>query len=102
MDINQVVDVFRDGIGVAIRLGAPILLLCMLVGVIVAILQAVTQIHEQSISFVLKLIVVVMILSLGGTWMIEALQEYTYRIFDLRVAARSCSTGRHLRCCSLS
>lgn len=85
MDINQVVDVFRDGIGVAIRLGAPILLLCMLVGVIVAILQAVTQIHEQSISFVLKLIVVVMILSLGGTWMIEALQEYTYRIFDLMV-----------------
>ena len=85
MDINQVVDVFRDGIGVAIRLGAPILLLCMLVGVVVAILQAVTQIHEQSISFVLKLIVVVMILSLGGTWMIEALQEYTYRIFDLMV-----------------
>ena len=85
MNADQVIDVFRDGVGVAIRLGAPVLLLCMLVGVVVAILQAVTQIHEQSISFVLKLIVVVMILSLGGTWMIEALQEYTYRIFDLMV-----------------
>ena len=83
MDVDQVIDVFRDGIGVAIRLGAPILLLCMLVGVIVAILQAVTQIHEQSISFVLKLIVVVMILSLGGGWMIESLQEYTYQLFAL-------------------
>ena len=83
MDINRIIDVFRDGVGVAIRIGAPILLLCMLVGVIVALLQAVTQIHEQSISFVLKLIVVVMILSIGGGWMIETLQEYTYSIFEL-------------------
>ncbi|MBE7009207.1 MAG: flagellar biosynthetic protein FliQ [Ruminococcaceae bacterium] len=83
MDINQVIDVFRDGIGVAIKLGAPILLVCMLIGVVVAILQAVTQIHEQSIAFVLKLVVVVLILSLGGGWMIESLQEYAYKLFEL-------------------
>ena len=83
MDVTQIMDVFRDGIGVAIRLGAPILLVCMLIGVIVALLQAVTQIHEQSIGFVLKLVVVVMILSLGGGWMLEALQEYTYVLFEL-------------------
>ena len=83
MDINQVIDVFRDGIGIAIRLGAPILLVCMLIGVVVAILQAVTQIHEQSIAFILKLVVVVIILSLGGGWMIESLQEYVYRLFEL-------------------
>lgn len=83
MDINQIIDVFRDGIGVAIRLGAPILLVCMLIGVVVAILQAVTQIHEQSIAFILKLVVVVIILSLGGGWMIESLQEYTYSLFEL-------------------
>ena len=83
MDVTQIMDVFRDGISVAIRLGAPILLVCMLIGVIIALLQAVTQIHEQSISFVLKLVVVVMILSLGGGWMIEALQEYTYALFEL-------------------
>ncbi len=83
MDINKTIDVFRDGIGVAIRIGAPILLLCMLVGVVIAILQAVTQIHEQSIGFVLKLIVVVMLLSIGGSWMIEALQEYAYSVFAL-------------------
>ncbi len=83
MDVTRIMDVFRDGIGVAIRIGAPILLICMLVGVIVALLQAVTQIHEQSIAFVLKLIVVVMILSLGGGWMLEALQEYTYSLFQM-------------------
>ncbi|MBQ4491377.1 MAG: flagellar type III secretion system protein FliQ [Pyramidobacter sp.] len=83
MNADQVIDVFRDGVGVAIRLGAPVLLLCMLVGVVVAILQAVTQIHEQSISFVLKLIVVVMILAIGGGWMLESLQEYAYSVFEL-------------------
>ena len=83
MNVTQIMDVFRDGIGVAIRLGAPILLVCMLIGVIVALLQAVTQIHEQSIGFVLKLVVVVMILSLGGGWMIETLQDYTYMLFEL-------------------
>ena len=83
MSVTQIMDVFRDGIGVAIRLGAPILLVCMLIGVIVALLQAVTQIHEQSIGFVLKLVVVVMILSLGGGWMIESLQDYTYMLFEL-------------------
>ena len=83
MEVEQIMDVFRDGIGVAIRLGAPILLLCMLVGVVVAILQAVTQIHEQSISLVIKLIVVVIILSVGGGWMIESLQEFTYHLFEL-------------------
>ena len=83
MSTGQVIDVFRDGIGVAIRLGAPILLLCMLVGVIVALLQAVTQIHEQSIALVIKLIIVVIILSLGGGWMLESLQEYTYSVFEL-------------------
>ena len=83
MNVTQVMDVFRDGIGVAIRLGAPILLVCMLIGVIVALLQAVTQIHEQSIGFVMKLVVVVMILSLGGGWMLETLQEYTYTLFEL-------------------
>lgn len=83
MTVEQVLDVFRDGIGVAIRLCGPVLLLCMVVGVIVAILQAVTQIHEQSISFVLKLIVVVLFLALGGGWMITALQDFTRGLFEL-------------------
>ena len=83
MQVDQIIDVFRDGVGVAIRLGAPVLVLCMLVGVVVALLQAVTQIHEQSIGFVLKLIVVVMVLAVGGSWMIESLQEFTYQLFEL-------------------
>ena len=78
-----VVDVFRDAIGVVIRLVAPILLLSMVVGVLVAILQAVTQIHEQTISFILKLIVVVLFLIMGGGWMLTTLQEFALSLFEL-------------------
>ena len=83
MQITQVVDVFRDGIGVAIRLAGPMLLLSMVVGVLTAILQAVTQIHEQTISFIKKLIVVVLFLVIGGDWMMNTLQEYALELFSL-------------------
>lgn len=86
MDTTQVTDIFRDGIGIAIRLGAPILLMCMLVGIIIAIFQAVTQIHEQTLSFVLKLLVVVLVLTIGGGWMLTMLQEYTLGLFELMLA----------------
>lgn len=82
MDL-PVVDFFRDAIGVVIRLTAPMLLLSMVVGVLVAILQAVTQIHEQTISFILKLIVVVLFLVIGGSWMMSTLQDFFYGVFEM-------------------
>ena len=83
MNTTQVMDLVRDAVGVAIRLAGPMLLLSMIIGVVVAIFQAVTQIHEQSIGFALKLIVVVIVLLLGGGWMLDTLKGYTYQIFQL-------------------
>ena len=83
MDTGQVADLMRDAIGVALRLVSPMLLLSMIVGVTVAIFQAVTQIHEQSIGFVLKLIVVGSVLLLAGGWMLDTLQDFTYTVFSL-------------------
>ena len=83
MDTTQVMDLLRDAVGVAIKLASPMLLLSMVVGVVVAIFQAVTQIHEQSIGFALKLIVVVAVLLLAGGWMLDTLRDYTYQIFEL-------------------
>ena len=85
MNSNDLSVVFQEAIGVSLRLGGPILILCMAVGVVVAILQAVTQIHEQSIAFVLKLIVVILFLMIGGNWMLRQLQEYALRLFDMMV-----------------
>ena len=83
MDTTQTMDLVRDAVGIAIKLASPMLLLSMLVGVVVAIFQAVTQIHEQTIGFVLKLIIVVGVLLVAGGWMMDTLQDYTREIFSL-------------------
>ena len=83
MDTGQVADLMRDAIGVALRLASPMLVLSMAVGVVVAIFQAVTQIHEQTIGFILKLIVVVSMLLLAGGWMLDTLEDFTYQVFTL-------------------
>lgn len=83
VDIAQVSDMMRDAVAVVIKLGGPMLILSMLVGVVVAIFQAVTQIHEQTIGFILKVVVIVTVLLMGGGWMLETLQEYTREIFAL-------------------
>ena len=83
MDTAMISELLREGVWVVIKVCGPMLLLSMLVGVVVAIFQAVTQIHEQSIGFALKLIVVIAVLLLAGGWMLDTLKDYTIQIFDL-------------------
>lgn len=83
MDTILIGDILYQALLVAIKLAGPTLLACMLVGVISAIFQAVTQIHEQSLAFILKLIVVFLFLLIGGGWMLTTLQDYTYYLFEL-------------------
>lgn len=83
MDTTMVTGILREAVGVVIKLGGPMLVLSMAAGVIVAIFQAVTQIHEQTISFILKVVIVVGVLLLGGGWMLTTLQEYTRELFEL-------------------
>lgn len=83
MDVVQVSEVLREGIFVALKIGAPLLILSMLVGVLVAIFQAVTQIHEQTIAFALKLVVVVIVCLTFGGKMMDMLLDYTKMLFTL-------------------
>ncbi len=83
MNIDQVTEVVREGVWVALKLGGPMLILSMMVGVFIAIFQAVTQIHEQTLSFILKLTVVILVLLVGGGWMMETLLEYARKLFAL-------------------
>ena len=83
MDTAMVAEVLREGVWVVIKLCAPMLLLSMAVGVLLAIFQAVTQIHEQTLGFILKLIVVILVLLVGGGWMMETLLDYTRGLFEL-------------------
>ena len=83
MDTNSITLVLREGIWVAIKLAGPMLVLSMLVGVLMAIFQAVTQIHEQTLGFILKLTVVVLVLLVGGSWMTQTFLDYARGIFEL-------------------
>ena len=83
MDTRMITDVMRDAVGVVIKLGGPMLVLSMLAGVLIAIFQAVTQIHEQTIGFILKVVIIVGVLLLAGGWMLTTLQEYAREVFDL-------------------
>ena len=83
MDAAIVSDVLMDALGVAIKLSAPMLILALAVGVLIAIFQAVTQIHEQSLGFILKILVVIVVLLIGGGWMLETLQDYTRELFQI-------------------
>ena len=82
MDTSMVADVLREGVFVVIKLCAPMLLLSMLVGVLLAIFQAVTQIHEQTLSFIFKVTVVIIVLLVAGGWMMETLLDYTRSLFE--------------------
>ncbi len=68
---------------VAFRLAIPMLLVSLAVGLIIAIFQAATQIHEQTLTFVPKLVVIAMFLLLGSTYMINTLNEFIVRLFEL-------------------
>ena len=79
----HVADVLREGMGVALKLGAPLLLLSMLVGLVIAVFQAATQIHEQTLTFVPKLLILALVLMVTGSWMLENLSDFMMQIFEL-------------------
>nr|WP_302665446.1 flagellar biosynthesis protein FliQ [uncultured Agathobaculum sp.] len=86
MDQNQIIDILREGIWVALKIGGPMLIASMAVGVLVAIFQAATQIHEQTLSFIPKLLLIIAFLLLGGTWMLDTMQDFTRMIFTQMIA----------------
>lgn len=78
--LNSIV---KDTIVTAIKIGAPILIVVLVLGLIISIIQATTQIQEQTLTFVPKLIATAAIGLLLGSWMLDTLMSYTNRIFDL-------------------
>lgn len=75
--------IVKDTIVTAMKIGAPILIVVLVLGLFISIIQATTQIQEQTLTFVPKLIATAAIGLLLGSWMLETLISYTHRIFDL-------------------
>ena len=82
MDPQQVLTFGRDGMLVLLTVCGPIVLVVLAVGLVVSILQAATQIHEQTLSFVPKLLAAVATLAVAGSWMISKLVEYIQQVLQ--------------------
>lgn len=82
MEFSEVTEILRQGILVAIKIAAPVLIISMLVGIVISIFQAATQINEQTLSFVPKLIIIVMVLIVLGPWMGSVISDYLSRILN--------------------
>jgi len=78
MDPQDAIDLGREAVNMALLIGAPVLLSGMVVGLVVGLLQAITQIQEQTVSFVPKLVAMVLILSLTVPWLINRMVQYSH------------------------
>lgn len=83
MSISLVMEVMQAAAAAAVKLGMPILLVSLLIGLVIAVFQAATQIHEQTLTFVPKLLVTAVILIALGPWMMEVMSDFTYYVFEL-------------------
>ena len=81
MDNEFAIEVVSQAIKVALMLSAPMLAGALVVGVLVSIFQAVTQINEQTLSFIPKILVIVAALVIFSPWMMETMVTYTKDLF---------------------
>ena len=82
MTIGEVISLMRGAVTEIISIIAPVLGLALIVGLIVAILQAVTSIQEQTLTFLPKLLVILLVIALLGGFMFTSLSEYTVALFN--------------------
>ena len=83
MTISEVVAVLQAAMVAALKVSAPILIVSILFGLVVSIFQAATQIHEQTLTFVPKLIAIGLVLVILGPWMMETMSDFTMYIFSM-------------------
>ena len=90
MSEAYVVGLGSSAMWTAVQVGAPILIMVLIVGLAISSIQAVTQINEQSLAFVPKMLALVASLAFFGPWMLHTLVSYTALIFNSlpQVAAR--------------
>jgi flagellar biosynthetic protein FliQ len=77
MNSDVVVSLATQAMSLALKVSLPLLLVGLVVGVIISILQAVTSIQEQTLSFIPKVLAMAVVLVVGGPWMLNQLLVYT-------------------------
>ena len=82
MDASGVLTLARDAIWLALQLAAPLLLTSLVVGVLVGLFQAATQINETTLSFIPTLLAMAAVGLIAGPWMLALIVDYTRRLFE--------------------
>jgi len=80
---DAVIQIFKDAMILVFKLAGPLLIISMLVGLVIAIIQAATQVHEQTLSFVPKLVVIALLLVLLASFYIASTDTFVTEIFDM-------------------
>ncbi|MEF9852383.1 MAG: flagellar biosynthesis protein FliQ [Hydrogenoanaerobacterium sp.] len=83
MTQGEVIDILREALLVAFKLAAPLLIVSIVVGLIVSIFQAATQIHEQTLTFVPKVVVIALLLLVLASWMMTMMSDFMINIFTI-------------------
>jgi flagellar biosynthetic protein FliQ len=91
MDNSFVIDISNQAIKVTMMLAAPMLIGALVVGILVSLFQAVTQINEQTLSFIPKALVIVVSLIMLAPWMMDTITSFTH---DLYVSIPSVVMGK--------
>jgi flagellar biosynthesis protein FliQ len=77
MDQDVVVSLAVSAMELALKIALPLLLIALAVGLVVSVFQAVTQIQEQTLSFIPKILATAAVMVIGGPWMLDQLLSYT-------------------------
>lgn len=83
MTEDTVLQIFKDAMIVTFKIAGPLLIISMIVGLVIAIIQAATQVHEQTLTFVPKLIIIGVLLFVFGSFFTATLMELMQRIMDM-------------------
>lgn len=83
MSEQMIMDIALKTVWLAVQLAAPVLLASMIMGLVVSIFQAATQVNEQTLSFIPKIIAMTVALILFGPWMIKIISKFTIDLINL-------------------
>ncbi|GAB6167689.1 flagellar biosynthesis protein FliQ [Clostridium carnis] len=83
MSENLVIGIVKDALATSLKVAGPILIVAILIGLIISIFQATTQIQEQTLTFVPKLLGIAAVGLMLGSFMLHTIVAFTERIFEL-------------------
>ena len=83
MNRDTVVSLTVDAMELSLKIGLPLLVSGLLVGLVISVFQAVTQIQEQTLTFIPKIIATAAVIIIGGPWMLDQLILYTNDLYGM-------------------